>query len=289
MASRDRERELARAKRDRQLVRRASQEQLRRRILAGVGTLLAVVLVIVGTAALFGAFDHKNDTDAGPACGWSKQDTSANTALKDVGTPPTKGNPTSGTAVMTINTNYGPIAATLDMATAPCGIASLRYLASKAFFNNTKCHELTSTYLTCGDPSGTGKGGPSYSVFGENMPVGEPTASATSTGPAQYPRGTIALVPSLPNSGIYGSQFALVHKDIRTDNPQFATVGFITTGVYLLDRIVKAGTVTGSAGAKTTPAKPVIVTSLTVEGGVGGPVVTITSPPPARPAPTASK
>src|SRR5262249_49827975 len=97
---------------------------------------------------------------------------SANPNIKDRGTPPTTGNPTSGTRDMTINTNLGQIVVQLDLAKAPCTSASFTYLASKNFFNGSSCHRLVNKsgadpqsgqpsdfhVLQCGDPSGTGQG-----------------------------------------------------------------------------------------------------------------------------------
>ncbi len=43
---------------------------------------------------------------------------------------------------MTIGTSLGTITAKLDGTKAACTVNSFKYLASKKFFNNTKCHRL---------------------------------------------------------------------------------------------------------------------------------------------------
>ena len=74
---------------------------------------------------------------------------------------------------MTVTTNQGaPITVELDLTGAPCAAASIAHLASRSFYDNTKCHEITAEgALRCGDPSGTGLGGPTYSFYDENVPT----------------------------------------------------------------------------------------------------------------------
>jgi peptidyl-prolyl cis-trans isomerase B (cyclophilin B) len=77
---------------------------------------------------------------------------------------------------MTVTTDQGgPITAELDLANSPCAAASIAHLASRAFYDNTKCHEITTEgALRCGDPTGTGLGGPTYTFPTENAPAPEP-------------------------------------------------------------------------------------------------------------------
>ncbi|GGK25460.1 peptidyl-prolyl cis-trans isomerase [Pilimelia terevasa] len=265
MASRnERQRALDRAKYDRQLARRAARARRRRQWIAGAGTALAVLLIVAGTVYFFRGDDDGRPTGAG-ACGWSRLDPAANPRLKDVGTPPREGNPTAGTTPMSINTNVGQIGVTLEQGTAPCGIASLRHLSAKGFYAGTACHELTGDYLRCGDPSGTGEGGPTYGLLGENLPAAASGTPGPGT-PAQYLRGTVALFRTGP--GTYGSQFVIVHKDIRTSDPTLSPVGYVSTNMGLVDKIVRAGTVADAAGAKTKPASPVTIDTLKVDDRV---------------------
>src|SRR3569833_3560950 len=99
------------------MARRAARERRRRRVLAGVGAVVAVLLIAVGGAWIGGAFDKKKaDTTAQDVCAWTPQSATSNTSLKAVGTPPTKGIPTSGTEAMTHNSTPGePIVVNLDV------------------------------------------------------------------------------------------------------------------------------------------------------------------------------
>ena len=272
-SSKDRQRKLARAKLDRQMARRAASERRRRRILAGVGAGLAIVLIALGGAWIGGAFDGKKPTDtaAQDQCAWTPQSATSNTSLKDVGTPPTKGLPTSGTETMTINTNQGaPIVVSLDVADAPCSSASLKYLAGHKFYDNTDCHEITTDgAVRCGDPSGTGQGGPTYSIFSENLPspaaasvAPSPSASAAAKQAPLYPKGTVALIGDPPGSN--GSQFLVFFKDFSPATPQYPIVGTVTSGIDTVTKIGKIPTVANTAGDKVKPSKKITISSLTV-------------------------
>ena len=267
VSSKDRQRKLAREKLDRQLARRAAQERRRRRILAGVGAGVAVVLIAAGIAWIGGAFDKEpSATEAADICAWTPQSTTSNTNLKDVGTPPTKDIPTSGAETMTVTTNQGaPIQVALDLTTSPCGAASLSYLAAKKFFDNTPCYEVTvDGALHCGDPSGTGLGGPAYSVYDENVPTAPtPSASAApSTKTPLYPKGTVAFIGNPP--GTNGSQFLIFLKDFSPATAQYSILGKVTGGLGTLADIAKIPLVANSSGDKVTPKQKIVVSSLTV-------------------------
>ncbi|WFE56796.1 peptidylprolyl isomerase [Micromonospora sp. WMMD712] len=268
-SSRDRQRKLARAKLDRQLARRAARTRRRRQIQAGVGAAVVLVLIVAGSAWALGAFDDdpKQDTAAEDVCLWTPQDAAANTNLKDVGTPATKGLPTAGTRALTVTTNQGaPITAELDLASAPCAGASIAHLASKGFYDNTKCHEITSEgALRCGDPSGTGLGGPAYSFYDENVPVApeaSPSASPAPDEPPAYPKGTVAMIANPP--GANGSQFLIFFKDFDPDKPAYPVIGKVTGGLDVVTKIGALPTVDNGSGAKVKPKTDVVIQSLTV-------------------------
>ena len=289
-SSRDRQRKLAREKLDRQHARRIANERRRRRIQAGVGAGVAVLLIVAGVAWLGGAFDSDDPVDqaAADTCAWTSQNAETNTNLKDVGEPPTSGMPTTGTRPLTVTTDQGePIVATLDLAAAPCSAASLYYLADKKFFDNTECHEITAEgALRCGDPSGTGLGGPTYTVFDENVPSGPEVGPSAVPRPAPggplYPKGTVALIGNPPGSN--GSQFLLFFKDFTTDEPKYPVVGKITGGLDTLTKISKIPTVDNGSGSKVKPKTKVVVQSVTL-----GAPVTDTAPAPAPATSTSSQ
>ena len=87
---------------------------------------------------------------------------------------------------------------------APCTVGSFAHLAANGFFDATSCHRLTTSetlkVLQCGDPTGSGSGGPGYQFGVEN------TEGAT------YPAGTVAMARG-DDPGSNGSQFFIVYGD----------------------------------------------------------------------------
>jgi len=112
---------------------------------------------------------------------------------------------------------------------APCTTYSFRFLAERFYYNLTHCHRLVTQrifVLQCGDPTGTGSGGPGYSFNDENL------ADAT------YPAGTVAMANAGPNTN--GSQFFLVTKD-TTLRPNYTPFAVVTSGMNVLAKIAAAG------------------------------------------------
>lgn len=169
---------------------------------------------------------------------------------KREGTPPTGDQYKSGIAQITLATSEGDIPLTLDRAQAPCNVASFIGLVQQEYFNDTPCHRLTVadeatadtggglSVLQCGDPTGTGLGGPGYTVVDEPPTDLAPGPDGQSV---IYPRGTIAMAKSQsPNSA--GSQFFLVYQD-STLPPSYSVLGTIgDDGLKVIDKIAAAGT-----------------------------------------------
>lgn len=132
-------------------------------------------------------------------------------ASKVVKTP--SSTPTSATQA-TLTTNHGTIGITLDPKDTPCTVNSFTSLAKQGYFDNTPCHRLTTSgiyVLQCGDPSGTGSGGPGYAFDDELSAAAKPKSCDASTGACTYPAGTVAMANAGPNTN--GSQFFLVYQD----------------------------------------------------------------------------
>lgn len=159
---------------------------------------------------------------------------------KDVGTPPEpRAGLTSG--LMAIETNRGPMRISL-LPDAPCTVNSFQFLASKRYFDGSHCHRLTTSgsatqdlyVLQCGDPFGTGDGGPGYVYRDENL-VG-----------ATYDAGTVAMA----NAGPYtnGSQFFIVYGKSRL-GPHYTPFGRVDAATLkLVKRIAAGGTDNGPDG-----------------------------------------
>jgi peptidyl-prolyl cis-trans isomerase B (cyclophilin B) len=164
-----------------------------------------------------------------------------------------------------IMTNRGGIGLQLDNAKAPCTVNNFASLAQQGFYDDTTCHRLTTGpslgVLQCGDPSGTGTGGPGYR-FPNEYPTNQFRLSdpALQT-PLLYPRGTLAMANS--GLGTNGSQFFLVYEDSMLP-PTYTVFGTIdNTGLTTLDKIAAAGTADGSDDGK--PKQSVTIESVRLD------------------------
>ena len=151
---------------------------------------------------------------------------------------PNAGITESNKASITFTTNQGEIVIETTPDLAPLTVNAIAALAQKNYFDNTICHRLTTEgifVLQCGDPTGTGTGGPGFNIPDENLP--QPTEN-------NYPAGTVAMANAGP--GTSGSQFFLVYQD-TTLGPDYTIWGSITSGLDILQTIASAGVVDGGA------------------------------------------
>ncbi|MGI5163015.1 peptidylprolyl isomerase [Spirillospora sp. CA-253888] len=274
MAGKDRKKQLARQRYERQEQRRKA-EAARARRLKIVGSVAAVAVIAgagAGVAAAVGKGDDKGsdaaaDTSASPQakpkakpgeCAYTKAAGEAG-APKDLGTPPVK--PVhKGTVKATIKTSQGDIGLSLDGAKAPCAVNSFAFLAKKDFWNKSHCHRLSTSaglrMLQCGDPTGTGSGGPGYQFDNEN------TEGAT------YGKGTLAMAnagESPTGGGTNGSQFFLVYGDSQLP-PNYTVFGKITSGLDTLEAVAKAGIAKAGQDGTGEPKKKVTIRDVAIAG-----------------------
>lgn len=245
MSTKSREREQAR-RREEKWERHVAQLRARRqRTWSIVGVVAA--LVVIGVAvwwALSAAQGPGTDPGADPA---------GETAPSGEHTLPPASAAEGREWTSTLTTSAGDITLTLDGAAAPQAVASFVALAESGYFDGTSCHRLTTSgiyVLQCGDPTGTGTGGPGYS-FGpiENAPTDD-----------VYPAGTVAMARQGGNAESMGSQFFLVYEDstIPSDVAGGYTVfGTITSGLDVVQAVADAGTQDGSGDGS--PATPVTI------------------------------
>jgi len=152
-------------------------------------------------------------------------------------------------------TNCGEIVMELYGDKAPQAVSSFIFLAREGFWYDSPCSRLTTSgifVLQCGDPTGTGSGGPGYVYGVENAPADD-----------SYPRGALAMARTQdPNSN--GSQFFIVYDDTQLPDPTgYSIFGKVTKGMGIVDRIAKAG-VGGSLGPEA-PAQPISILDIQVE------------------------
>jgi len=287
----------AKRKLERQLERRAKQARTRRILLIAGGSILAVaVIAAVVITVINSKNEHKSNaaatttpagssaatTTAAPQTGpvpplppfKPSADLGANCqyppsqdpAAKPVKPPRTGKIPTDPAQVSaSMATNQGNMGLMLANNESPCTVNSFASLIGQKYFDNTKCHRLTTSpdlgVLQCGDPKGDGTGGPGYQ-FGNEYPTDQyPPNDPKLQEPVLYPRGTLAMANAGP--GTNGSQFFMVYKDSQLP-PQYTVFGTIQAdGLATLDKIAKAGVAGG--GEDGPPASEVTIKSLLLD------------------------
>jgi cyclophilin family peptidyl-prolyl cis-trans isomerase len=266
-------REAAQRHLQRQLERRTELARKRRRNLGIIATAVAIVVVVGAALLITGVFQGDDEAasadpttgaptaaattnaDGTVSCTYTP-DESGNPSLQDVGTPPMpEATPTQGTSTLLMSTDQGDLTLTLDRAKAPCAAASFTYLASQKFFDGSPCHRLVNQesfgVLQCGDPTGSGSGGPSYKY------AEEVTAETT------YPRGTIAMAKSSAPAST-GSQFFLCFVDTQLP-PEYTVVGTVDeAGLAVLDTVAAGGIKDTGPTGDGAPAIPVTIKTMTV-------------------------
>ncbi|RZS34337.1 peptidyl-prolyl cis-trans isomerase B (cyclophilin B) [Herbihabitans rhizosphaerae] len=145
--------------------------------------------------------------------------------------PPQPGSvPATGTATLTLDTSLGNVPLTLDRALAPCTVHSMVRLAGQGYFNGSSCHRISTEglqMLQCGDPTGTGSGGPGYQFADEVFPE------------LKYGRGILAMANSGPNTN--GSQFFIVFGDAPLP-PKYTVFGTVPPiGLAIVDQVAHGG------------------------------------------------
>lgn len=283
MPSNEQRREAAKRKLERQLVRRAERAR-RRKQLTIAGSILGVVAVVAVVSVVFVVTRGDDDASTAQESSTSAPADSiiaagrteplpetvncsypaaAGPAAKPNTPPRTDNVPTSDEPLSySMTTTAGNIGLTLNNPESPCTVNSFVSLANQGYFDGTTCHRLTTgaglQVLQCGDPTGTGSGGPGYQ-FADEFPTdtfaeGDPAAQT----PISYPRGTLAMANAGP--GTNGSQFFLVYGDSELP-PAYTAFGTIDeTGLATLDAIAAKGVQGGASDGA--PAEPVDITSM---------------------------
>ncbi|WP_042421865.1 peptidylprolyl isomerase [Streptacidiphilus anmyonensis] len=252
---------------ERQAQLRAQKVSEARKRTAIIGAcVVAVAAIVVGTVAAWPSSKHTTasaDTASSSAsAAASPSAAKANytiTPKKNEGswkTEPAMTIDTSANYTAKINLGQGAVTLKLDAAAAPHTVNSFVFLANQHFFDGVYCHRLTTSgiyVLQCGDPTGTGSGGPGYSFKDENL-----TASSIKGG--TYPAGTVAMANSGANTN--GSQFFLVYKDSPLP-ANYTPFGTITGGLDVLNAIAAKGSDSSNGAGDGKPVDPVIMNTVT--------------------------
>lgn len=214
--------------------------------------ILAAVLVVSLLAAC-GSDDESSST--------ASTTTTAAGECADVEAPPaktdkfrkpeqvlTKGEP----ATATVETSCGSFTITLDTENSPKTANSFAFLAEQGFYDGTIFHRIAPGFvIQGGDPTGTGNGGPGYTVV-------EPPPQDTT-----YKKGLVAMAKTaVEPPGASGSQFFVVTAPADAGlPPDYAVLGEVTEGADVVAAIGKLGDPTEQ------PTQVVTIDGVTIDAG----------------------
>jgi cyclophilin family peptidyl-prolyl cis-trans isomerase len=152
--------------------------------------------------------------------------------------------------VVTLHTSAGDMVIKLHTKETPKTAANFGKLAQNGFYDGTIFHRVIKDFMIQGgDPTGTGSGGPGYTIEDEAFE-------------GEYTRGTLAMANTgRPNSA--GSQFFILHKDYPLPK-SYVIFGKVTSGLETLDKIAEAPVTRSAMGELSTPAAPVEILSATI-------------------------
>ena len=148
-----------------------------------------------------------------------------------------------------IVTNKGSMTVELYADRAPITVNSFVTLARYRYFDGISCHRIIPGFVAqCGDPTGSGSGGPGYEFADELPDAGE------------YQIGSLAMANAGPDTN--GSQFFIITGDQGAAlPPDYTLFGMVTEG---LDTTVPALDAVGNPDGGVPPLEEVTIESITI-------------------------
>lgn len=215
------------------------------RRVAGVMTILAIATAMAACTSGGGAAPDASATSS-----------AATSAAPAADCPTSQPEPLAAgeTRTVTLTTSKGDIAIAIEGELSPIAAGNFVALASCGYYDGTVFHRTatlqdgTPFVIQGGDPTGTGTGGPGYTI----------TDEAVTT---PYVRGTVAMArTSEPDS--VGSQFFIVLDDkdgeVLASANTYQIIGNVTSGMEAVDAIYAA------SGGEELPAQPIAIDTATV-------------------------
>ena len=141
------------------------------------------------------------------------------------------GGRSGGTVNAVIQTTKGDIELELYPKKAPRTVEHFTALARDRFYDGVRFHRVVKDFMIQGgDPTGTGMGGPGYTIKDE----------FTHAGGNKNNRGTISMANSGPNTG--GSQFFINLVDNNFLDGKHPAFGRVVAGMDVVDKIAVVST-----------------------------------------------
>jgi peptidyl-prolyl cis-trans isomerase A (cyclophilin A) len=149
---------------------------------------------------------------------------------------------------VTIETNHGTITAELFQERAPETAGNFLKLAQDGFYDGVVFHRVIDDFMIQGgDPDGTGRGGPGYTIDDEFHPELKHDAP-----------GILSMANAGPNTG--GSQFFITLAATPWLDGKHAVFGKVVEGMDVVEEIGKVETGRGDR-----PKEDVVMEAVTVQ------------------------
>jgi cyclophilin family peptidyl-prolyl cis-trans isomerase len=151
-----------------------------------------------------------------------------------------------------VQTNHGTFSIELFEERAPRTTKNFIDLADKGFYDGVVFHRVIAGFMIQGgDPTGSGRGGPGYTIPDEFHPELKHTGE-----------GILSMANAGPNTG--GSQFFITLDATSWLDGKHAVFGKVVEGMDVVRAIGSSPTGPGDR-----PLKEVVMESVSIEGGAG--------------------
>ena len=132
-----------------------------------------------------------------------------------------------------MKTTKGPIELTVFASKVPATSANFLNLAGRGFYDGVVFHRVIKDFMVqCGDPTGTGRGGPGYQFEDEIVP-----------GLKHDKPGILSMANAGPNTN--GSQFFITHVPTAWLDGKHAVFGAVTKGQNVVNQIAQGDKIEG--------------------------------------------
>jgi peptidyl-prolyl cis-trans isomerase B (cyclophilin B) len=230
---------------------RAVEEASNRTKLIVLGAFVLVAIVVAAAIAIAGGGGDDESSTAAESAGGCKQ--VAAPKPKKVSFEAPRNTVRPGEAVTAVvKTSCGDFEIALDGKRAPKTVNSFVFLSEEGFYDGLTFHRIVPGFvIQGGDPTGSGSGGPGYSVD-EKPPAN-----------LAYTKGIVAMAKSPAEPpGRSGSQFFVVLAPDAGLPPEYALVGRVGQGMDVVERIGKLGN-----PATEKPKQTVLIESISIVKG----------------------
>ena len=146
---------------------------------------------------------------------------------------------------------------------APITVENFVKLANQGFYNGVTFHRVVPGFvIQGGDPTGTGTGGPGWTIPGE-------FAANGFANNLSHTRGVISMARKETSFDSASSQFFIVQQDSTFLDGNYASFGWVTEGMEVVDAICRDAEPYDENGSLAAGAQPVIEYIRMLDSGDG--------------------